>query len=322
LEVRVDRSMSDLFEKRFVVVAGKGGVGRTTVSLLIGRCAAARGKRTLVCLVSAPPRYQEILGGLAIGKEARLIAPGLHVVNLDPVSAREEYGLMILKSPALHRLVFGSRIVRAFLDAVPGLAEWAMLGKATYHALRRVGGRPEYDLVVFDSPATGHGLDVLSLPAAIVASVPAGRIRDEALERVRLMGDPRLCEVVPVTLPEEMPVSEVLELIRGLGRHRLPMERIAVNMVDDARPPDEIAALVDRAREDWDRDPWLVPAAAAVAKWRAQEESLARVASASGLELIALPAVKGRGLDEAGFARLARELERQLSPGARGAAEG
>jgi len=305
--------MSDLFEKRFVVVAGKGGVGRTTVSLLIGRCAAARGKRTLVCLVGAPPRYQEILGGLAVGMEARGVAPGFDVINLDPVSAREEYGLMILKSPALHRLVFGSRIVRAFLDAVPGLAEWAMLGKATYHALNRAGGRPDYDLVVFDSPATGHGLDVLSLPAAIVASVPAGHIRDEALERVRLMGDPRRCEVVPVTLPEEMPASEVLELIRGLKRHGLPMKRIVVNMVDDARHRCEIDALFDGRPGIGGLEPWLVPAATAVARRRAQEDSLARVASESRLEVMTLPAVKGRSLDEAGFALLSRELERQLS---------
>jgi len=308
--------MSDLFEKRFVVVAGKGGVGRTTVSLLLGRCAAARGKRTLVCLVGAPPRYEEILGGLAVGKEMREVSPGFHVVNLDPVSAREEYGLMILKSPTLHRLVFGSRIVKAFLDAVPGLAEWAMLGKATYHALHLAGGRPEYDLVVFDSPATGHGLDVLSLPAAIVASVPAGRIRDEAKERVQLMGDPRLCEVVPVTLPEEMPVNEALELIRGLAHHGLPMERIAVNMVDDARPPDAIAALVDERRGDGASGAWLGPAEAAVGWWRAQADSLARVASETRLEVLTLPAIKGRALDVSGFSQLARELEHQLSGGA------
>jgi len=310
--------MSDLFEKRFVVVAGKGGVGRTTVSLLLGRCAAARGKRTLVCLVGAPPRYEELLGGLAIGKEAREVSPGLHVVNLDHVAAREEYGLMILKSPILHRLVFGSRIVRAFLDAVPGLAEWAMLGKATYHALNRPGGRPEYDLVVFDSPATGHGLDVLSLPSAIVASVPAGRIRDEALERVRLMGDPRLCEVVPVTLAEEMPVNEALELIRGLGRHGLPMERIAVNMVGDARPPEALFALVDERRGDGASAAWLGPAEVAVGWWRAQADSLARVAAETSLEVLTLPAIQGRTLDVSGFAQLARELARQLSGGADG----
>lgn len=313
--------MSDLFEKRFVVVAGKGGVGRTTLSLLVGRCAAARGKRTLVCLVGAPPRYQEVLGGLAIGGEAREVTAGLHVINLDPVSAREEYGLMILKSPTLHRLVFGSRIVRAFLDAVPGLAEWAMLGKATYHALHRAGDRPGYDLVVFDSPATGHGLDVLSLPAAIVASVPAGRIRDEALERVRLMGDPRRCEVVPVTLPEEMPVSEAIELIRGLERRGLPMERIVVNMVDGAPLPERIAEIVD-GRGEGDAAPWLAPAAVAVARRRAQEEAISRLASGSRLELLELPAVKGRGLDEAGVALLARELERQLGRSRRGAARG
>lgn len=303
--------MSDLLEKRFVIVAGKGGVGRTTVSLLVGRCAAARGKRTLVCLAGAPPRYEELLGGLSIGAVPREVSSGLHVVNLDPVAARDEYGLMVLRSPTLHRLVFGSRIVRAFLDAVPGLAEWAVLGKATYHALRTVGGRPEYDVVVFDSPATGHGLDVLSLPAAIAGSVPGGRIRDEALERVELMRDPARCEVVPVTLPEEMPVSEVLELVAGLGKRGLHMERIVVNMVREPRVPEELARRVGPPGAAV--EPWLVPAAVAVGRERAQRDALERLAAACPLARIRLPMMDGPGADGAGLARLAKELERQLA---------
>ena len=156
--------MVDLFDKRFIVVAGKGGVGRTTVSMILGVCAAKMGKRTLVCLTNAPLRYSELLGGVTLEKGIHKANENLHVVNLNPVSSREEYGLMVLPSRTLHRIVFGSRLVNAFFDAVPGLAQWSMLGKATHHALNETDGVPEYDLVVFDSPATGHGLDILSLP--------------------------------------------------------------------------------------------------------------------------------------------------------------
>jgi anion-transporting ArsA/GET3 family ATPase len=301
--------MSGLLDRQFVIVAGKGGVGRTTVALLVGKLAAARGRRTLVCLVGAPPRYEELLGGLKIGAKACEVSARLHVVNLDPISAREEYGLAVLKSPTLHRLVFGSRIVRTFLDAVPGLAEWAMLGKATHHALHGPGGRPEYDLVVFDSPATGHGLDVLSLPAAIVSAVPGGRIRDEAAERVALMSDPERCEVVPVTLPEEMPVSEVLELMQGLEKRGLAMSRIVVNMVREETVGRELEALVEGHGA---RVPdWLVPSAVALSRERAQRDALARLAADTGLETIALPALDGPGLDASGLAKLARAFEQQ-----------
>lgn len=297
--------MAGLFEKRFIVVAGKGGVGRTTVSMIIGLCAATRGKRTLVCLAGAPLRYAELLGGVAIGDEIHRISENLEVINLDPVASREEYGLKVLKSPTLHRLVFGSKIVNTFLDAVPGLSEWAMLGKATFHALEGSSGRDGYDLVVFDSPATGHGLDLLSLPTAIVASIPAGRIREEAQIRVKLLGNPRLCEIVPVTIPEEIPVNEAGELVEALKERGLPVRRMVVNMVSRGVHGDGIAEALDGAA-----DPsvdWLIPATVEAARLEIQERSIARLKRESGLPVIELPAIPD-GVDDATLLHLARRF--------------
>ncbi len=122
--------MDSLLEKKFVVVAGKGGVGRTTVSMALGRCVARHNKRTLVCLANAPLRYSELLGGVALGQEIHQVSNNLFVVNLNPVASREEYGLSVLKNRTLHRIIFGSRIVNAFLDAIPGLAESDMVAVA------------------------------------------------------------------------------------------------------------------------------------------------------------------------------------------------
>jgi len=116
-------------------------------------------------------------------------------------------------------------------------------------------------------------------------------------------------------------VSEALELIRGLERRGLPMERIVVNMVDSAPLPERIAEIVD-GRGGGGAAPWLTPAAVAISKRRTQEEAISRLASGSRLELLELPAVKGRSLDEAGVALLSRELERQLGQSGRGVVEG
>jgi len=298
--------MSDLLERKFIVVAGKGGVGRTTVSMILGLCAAARDLRTLVCLSSAPPRYSELLGGVSLGPEPHRAAENLFVANLDPVSAREEYGLKILRNRTLHRLVFESRVVNGFLDAVPGLAEWAMLGKATFHALNVVGGRPEYDLVVFDSPATGHGLDLLSLPGVIASTVPAGRIREEALLRVALMEDPRRCEVVPVTLAEEMPANEAVELVRALEGRSLSVRRIVVNMLTP--PEGEEPGAAEGLDPEAD---WALPARMELDRLRVQRRCLARLKNELNLPIMGLPRIPGR-LHEASAIRLARHLDAQL----------
>jgi anion-transporting ArsA/GET3 family ATPase len=306
--------MDDLIGKRFVVVVGKGGVGRTTVSLVIGRLAASRGRRVLVCLANAPPRYVDLLGETAVDATIREAAGGLHVVNLDPKACQEEYGLMILHNRTLHRLVFGSRIVRTFLDAVPGLAEWAMLGKATYHALATPEGRPDYDMVVFDSPATGHGLDMLALPRAIVSAVPGGRMRDEAELRVALMEDTSRCEVVPVTIPEEIPVNETIELVAALGRLGLTVRRVIVNMVSSRVDGDELERVTGPAQDGSDTPSWLVPAAAAARARRAEADSLMRLAGALGVPQIELPSLPGGGLHEGSIMTLVRAFEAALAP--------
>jgi len=303
--------MSSLFDRQFVIVMGKGGVGRTSVALALGRAAADRGKRVLVCLCNAPPRYADLVGKHLDPTSPTQIGPNLFGMNIEPKASQEEYGLKVVSNRMLHRIIFNSRIVRAFLDAVPGLAEWAMLGKATFHALSEDHGQPEYDLVLYDSPATGHGLDILHLPRAIASAVPTGRIRAEALERVQLLENPFRCEVVPVTLAEELPVNETRELVAGLMALDLSVERVIVNMVQGdalSAPAAELAA-----RHRGDTPDWLLPAVARLSAEERQRTSLDRLSREVGLPQIHLPLLDERPLGPGGLALLAAELDRKIS---------
>jgi len=295
--------MTDLLDRRLVIVAGKGGTGRTTVSMIVGHTAARRGRDTLVCLAGAPLRYTGLLGGVFLGPEPRRVGPRLRVANLEPRAAREEYAMQVLRNQALHRLLLGGRAVRSFLDAVPGLAEWAVFGKASYHALREIDGRPEYDMVVFDSPATGHGLELLALPRAILAGVPGGRMREDAMKRVALMDDPARFEVLPVCLPEELVVNETIELVEALGRMGFPPRRLVVNGVVADDPADDMEAMIEEAGGDAD---WLLPGRDLAARRETQRRGLERLRQATGLPLLALPRLGGGDLDEASWLSLAR----------------
>ena len=199
-----------LESKRFLVVTGKGGVGTTTVAAAQALAIAAKGKRVLVCMCNAKERMSTMFGSKLIGPDIEPVAPNVWAVNMDPTRALEEYGAMMLKSRALYKLLFDNKYVRTFFRAVPGMQEWTMLGKAWWHTTEtREDGGNQYDVVILDAPATGHGLDMLRVPKVIVDVVPPGLLRRDAERAWEMFKDPAMTAVVLVTLPEEMPTTAV-----------------------------------------------------------------------------------------------------------------
>src|SRR5579859_1577404 len=203
--------MSTLADKRFVLVTGKGGVGKTTVCAAQALAQARRGKRVLVAMCNAKERLSTVLGARPIGPDVVPVGERLWAVNMQPQRALEEYGVLVLHSRTLARTIFQNRYVRAFLRAVPGMQEWAMLGKAWWHTTEKLpDGSPRYDVVILDAPATGHGLDMLRVPKVILDVVPPGLLRRDAERAWAMFRDPAACGVILVTLPEEMPTTETI----------------------------------------------------------------------------------------------------------------
>lgn len=232
--------MPELSDLRFLTVAGKGGVGRTTVSAAIALAAARRGKRPLVAMCNAKERLSTLLETPAVGPRISTILEvkgpsGANVpvdaVNLVPEIALAEYGMMVLKVRALYKAIFENRFVAAFLRATPGMDQWAMLGKAFFHTTEeREPGRPRYDVVILDAPATGHSLEMLRVPKVILDVAPPGLLRREAEHAWTLLSDPARAGIVLVTLPEEMPTNETLEHYAALRDElQLPVARLVVN---------------------------------------------------------------------------------------------
>ena len=223
---------SDLLDRRFLAVIGKGGTGKTTVTAALAILAASRGKRVLVAMSQARERMSSMLESQYITSEVAQILPNIDAVNLDPDACLDEYGMMILKVRALYKAVMDNRAVKGFLRAVPGMDAWSMLGKTLYHVKQQENGRPVYDLVLLDAPATGHGLQMLRVPQVITKVAPIGLLRREAEEGLAIMRDPRQSGMVVVTLAEEMPTTETEELIPKLTQElHLPLAKLVINQV-------------------------------------------------------------------------------------------
>ncbi|MEO7096357.1 MAG: ArsA-related P-loop ATPase [Polyangiales bacterium] len=231
-----------LDDLRFLYVTGKGGVGKTTVSAALARAMAARGRRVLVCMCNAKERLSGMLGSGPIGSEIVHVAPNIDAVNMVPEKCLEEYGVLILRSRTLYKALFENRYVTTFFRAVPGLYEWSMLGKAWFHTTELLSGKLtdeavppygdgwKYETVIVDAPATGHGLDMLRVPKVLLDVAPGGPLRKDAERAWRLFQDPTHSGVVLVTIPEEMPANETLELAGAVRSElNLPIPRLVVN---------------------------------------------------------------------------------------------
>lgn len=227
-----------IWDRRLIIVLGKGGVGRSTVAAAIAGQLARAGKRTLLYETSANDRFGHYFDQPAVGPAPAQLAPNLWAVNATPASALEEYGLMILRWKSVYEMVFENRVTRAFLRAIPGLDDYALLGKAWFHTGEEKRGRPVWDTVVFDMPASGHSISMLKVPWVIVDTVPEGPLTRDARSVKTLLSDPAQTSAVLVTLAEEMPVNEALELEGHLGQLGIAPQQLVVNQVY----PDHVSA--------------------------------------------------------------------------------
>lgn len=230
---RVPSPVADLERRRFLFVTGKGGVGKTTASAAMARAFASRGRRVLVAMAHTKERLSALLGCPPIGDDVIEVAPSISAVNISPEKALAEYGEMVIKVRALSHAVFENKSIKSFFRAVPGLYEWSMLGKAWFHTTETdASGKNRFDTVIFDAPATGHGLDMLRIPKIILEVAPPGALRRDAERAWKLFTDPEKSGVIVVTLPEELPTTETLELIEAVRTDtKLPLCHVFENAV-------------------------------------------------------------------------------------------
>lgn len=205
-----------LGRRRLIVVTGKGGVGKTLLTALLGQRLAAAGRRTLLLEVDRRENLHQLLAVPPSGGEVVTVADRLYLQNLKPSRVVDWVVEKKLKLRPLVSRVQKSPVYQRFVEGAPGLTELAIVG----HALRLVRGdfanTPDLDTVILDAPATGHGLSLLRAPQLVAEAIGSGPFFDLAQEVATFVEDPAETGVVIVTLAEEMPVQEALELRQGL----------------------------------------------------------------------------------------------------------
>lgn len=224
------RDLASLAKPKFLVVTGKGGVGRTTVSSALALSFALRGLRTVVIEVSATQNIPAIFGVTPLGYRPVECRKNLFALQVTWQEALREYGLMKLRFKTLYRLVFENPFVSQILPAIPGVAEILVIGKVLHVVSEGISDIGKFDKVILDAPATGHGIALFGAPFAISEAVVAGPLREDSERLKATLLDAGTTGFCIVATPEEMPVAEATEVYEGLAKgYGLPFKWVFMN---------------------------------------------------------------------------------------------
>jgi anion-transporting ArsA/GET3 family ATPase len=289
-----------LLERRLVIVTGKGGTGKTTVAAALAAAAAGRGRRVLLAEVGRDEQIPALFDAAAAGYAGREVHPGVTALRIDPFEALGEYLSLQIGLRAPVAFVLRNRAFRQLMEASPGWRELITLGKLWHlEQMQAAPGRPRFDWIVVDAPATGHGVSFLSAPRVVVSAVRAGPLRRQAAQVEALLEDPERTVLLPVTLAEELPVRETGELVRRVREDvGIAVDRVVVNAVlPRPFPPglDDLDTRLRRLPEDAPLGslpaPGVLAACAAHlrARWQLHEHWSQALAESIGLPCVRLP---------------------------------
>jgi len=297
-----------LLDRRLLIVTGKGGTGKTTISAALALVAAKKGRR--VALVEMG-RDEHLPGLIApgtgnVGYRGRELRPGLTVQHVQPFEALAEYLELIIGMRTLVEMTLNNRAFRQLLTGAPGWRELITLGKIWHiEQMRTASGQPTFDIIIVDAPASGHGLTFLDVPRVTRTAIRAGPLRRNASAVEEMIRDPKRTLLLPVSLAEELPVQETAELIARVNEEiEAPMERVIVNAIATAPFPADLEDVPARLAALEDQPPiGALPAASVLARCcsarlerhRLNQHYLGEITKRTALPVVAVPSLS-RGI--------------------------
>ncbi|MBY0470380.1 hypothetical protein K2X30_04365 [bacterium] len=192
-------SFQSVFEKNLIFINGKGGVGKTLLARAVSHHLASQGFKTLNAVFEDPLREP----GELIQPDPSL--PKLWSFNCEAHSAFEEYIQQKIPLPHVSRLFLKNKLIRYLSKAAPGIHELVLLGKIWFE-------RTHYDRIVVDMPSTGYGLTMFQSVVNFGKLFQSGPIHKDAELMLETLRDPKQTGHLLVTLPEEMPIREAIDL--------------------------------------------------------------------------------------------------------------
>ena len=226
--------LTPIINKHILLVTGKGGVGRTIISAAIAMAAARAGKRVLLTEIAdsqdARSPLAQFFGKKYFTRKPKSVATNLKGCHLWAPYGHELFLRSAIPGGTLIGAAIRSKTLQSFLQTAPSFLEmgWYYHLMTLLKAPHKRGGY-EHELIIVDMPATGHTLALTGLPELLLKLIKKGPMVTALQEGQAFMNSPESAAAVVVTLPEQLPVSEALELIDGLHETSVPVGCVVLN---------------------------------------------------------------------------------------------
>jgi anion-transporting ArsA/GET3 family ATPase len=173
-----------LQDKRIVICAGSGGVGKTTTSAALAMGLAAEGRRVAVVTIDPARRLANALGLDDLGNDPHLVDPAslaghgievrgeLWAMMLDPKRTFDDLIGRLAPDERARDEVLSNRIYQQLSSAVAGSQEFTAVAKL--YDLDRSG---RFDVLVLDTPPSRNALDFLDAPERLIGFLEGRALR-------------------------------------------------------------------------------------------------------------------------------------------------
>lgn len=203
-------------QAKILIVCGKGGVGKTTLSLALAMRHAAQGRKVVVVTSHPLPEVAVTVSLEGLAQHSPAAARNLFVVHLDPRILLAEVVEQNFPVPMLARAVLQSDIYKNLVEVAPGLKEFYFLARLQLLAEHKSRyNLPDYDMLLWDAPATGHFLSTLRAAKNFEVYL-SGPLAGAGADMQRFFSNAANVTVLPVTTLEEMAMEETLDMCRAL----------------------------------------------------------------------------------------------------------
>jgi anion-transporting ArsA/GET3 family ATPase len=215
--------------QKILMVTGKGGVGKSTVAAAAAFRLAQSGRKVLLAELGEKSFYQDVFNQ-AVRHEPSMVRENLWVCRWEGEDCLKEYLAHLIKLEKIVNLFFENKVMKALVQAAPALKELAIVGKLT-SGRRKVGPSLPFDYVIMDAYSTGHFKALIQAPKGMGEAIPLGPMGEQCRSIERVLHDPAATRIWVVSLPEELPVTESMELTEFLKDEMHLEPKVVLNRV-------------------------------------------------------------------------------------------
>jgi anion-transporting ArsA/GET3 family ATPase len=223
--------------KKAHFVTGKGGVGKSLIAAALARSFSLENQHVLLTELNENSFYQDYLQLKDIGYAPSPWIPNVDVSQWSPQECLKEYALHLLKIKSLYKLFLENPVSKSLIQVAPGLQELALLGKVT-SSPRKHGPSMNYDTLVIDSFSTGHFLSLLRAPSAMAQAIQFGPMGEQSRSIDSWIRNPDFIQIHLVSLAEELPMTESVELYKQLLSEFKIKPQFYLNKITDLNKED------------------------------------------------------------------------------------